>query len=841
MPTLLDSVRGKDHLLQQRALLTLYHVTKTLASKRLGADRKLFQELTSSILGFISHLWNYYTKQFLELLALGDLSALQALEKSTLSLKVLRKLIVYGVKDFHTSDEVVECITAVFERLNTFLQCRKKVEGNDHGVEMCEKHVSLLMKLLLDLQEQHPLSYGQFITTSLECVVMYLFTEAGSNMLYERFTVQCLNMMKAIITCSDYRPAKVLSETKNPLTLKAHKAKMDFFTAETLIEICRRLLSRYFLLTNLDLDIWKNDPEDFAIDESGEAWKFSLRPCTEILFLSLFREFKTTLTPVLLGLVSEMQSTMTDPSDLNIILQKDAVYTAVGLASFELFDEVDFDHWFTTYLKRELCITGPLYKIIRRRVVWLIGQWVGVKMSVSLRPALYECLQPLLTSEEDLVVRITAATTLKLAIDDFEFNVEQFMPFLKSSFALLFQLLKDVSECDTKMHVLHVLSFMIERCGNHIRPYAEVLMQYLPLLWESSGEHNMLRCAILSTLVHLVQGLGASSEQLHGFLLPVIQLSTDTSQEPHIYLLEDGLDLWLVTLHNATSISPGLLQLFSNMNTLLELGSDNLKTCFCLIQAYILLGPQQFLEKYANAVVQACLDTYSDMRPEGLVMILRLVELVIRVFPTEGPQMFRDLLPRVLSGVVDYEDYPVVLAMNLAVLSRVILQNCDIFSKVVQEVAHNLSKPVEEVFKKLLDIWTDRINCVTQPERRKLCGLAIARLLDFNSQVVVEKFPDLMIMIVEILHDICREDNGVQCDSLIISSVDDLEDDDLDTEHDRRKRLLSVKDPVHTVSLKDCVMSQLQSCQRLHGEQTFNQMMTSVDSEITAQLQDFFK
>ena len=56
-----------------------------------------------------------------------------------------------------------------------------------------------------------------------------------------------------------------------------------------------------------------------------------------------------------------------------------------------------------------------------------------------------------------------------------------------------------------QMHVLHVLSFVIERVGSEIRPYISSLVQYLPLLWQESAEHNMLRCAILTTLIHLVQ------------------------------------------------------------------------------------------------------------------------------------------------------------------------------------------------------------------------------------------------------------------------------------------------------------------------------------------------
>lgn len=45
-----------------------------------------------------------------------------------------------------------------------------------------------------------------------------------------------------------------------------------------------------------------------------------------------------------------------------------------------------------------------------------MGQWVGVKMSVNLRPALYEAVLGLLDPAEDLAVRLEAAQTLKTDI-----------------------------------------------------------------------------------------------------------------------------------------------------------------------------------------------------------------------------------------------------------------------------------------------------------------------------------------------------------------------------------------------------------------------------------------
>lgn len=103
-------------------------------------------------------------------------------------------------------------------------------------------------------------------------------------------------------------------------------------------------------------------------------------------------------------------------------------------------------------MTQELKVKDNNYRIIRRRVAWLIGNWTGIKLCPELRPALYMTTLSLLHSDEDMAVRLTASTTLRHAVDDFEFNCEQFRPYLEPAFSLLFNLLKEAHECDTKVY-----------------------------------------------------------------------------------------------------------------------------------------------------------------------------------------------------------------------------------------------------------------------------------------------------------------------------------------------------------------------------------------------------
>lgn len=71
--------------------------------------------------------------------------------------------------------------------------------------------------------------------------------------------------------------------------------------------------------------------------------------------------------------------------------------------------QIDFDEWFTNQLVHEIKIRGNRFRIIRRRAIWLIGQWTGVKFDRQLRPQVYAACLHLVEPSEDMCVRITAS------------------------------------------------------------------------------------------------------------------------------------------------------------------------------------------------------------------------------------------------------------------------------------------------------------------------------------------------------------------------------------------------------------------------------------------------
>lgn len=77
-------------------------------------------------------------------------------------------------------------------------------------MDVCEKFIIHLTKVLIGVLEMHPFCYVELIPTSLEFSVFYCFTEAGQALAFERFIIQCLNLVKTILLSTYYRPAKVI-------------------------------------------------------------------------------------------------------------------------------------------------------------------------------------------------------------------------------------------------------------------------------------------------------------------------------------------------------------------------------------------------------------------------------------------------------------------------------------------------------------------------------------------------------------------------------------------------------------------------------------------------------
>ncbi|KFB43307.1 AGAP002970-PA-like protein [Anopheles sinensis] len=870
VPTLVKAVQSEDSLVQYRGLLVLLHVVKVLYSKRLQRDRHQFQLLTSTLYDFVLNLWDGFTQLFFKNICEQNCAIEECvtnLEKATISLRILKKLTIYGFTAPHQSESCMMLFKVAFQRLKDLLECRlrvKRLHQGDGGVPPSGEAIELARKLTGNVEkfivkhmkfmnlfyEQHPASFVEFVPTSFEFCFNYVFHE-GTNLIFEdnvitfpNFAIQCLGLLKGILS----QNIVYVEQAKE----RINSAKVDFFTPERLTYIFEKIIVHYFLLTPEEFEQWDTDPEAYTSDEGGDSWKYNLRACAEAFYMILFQKYSPQLIQELQKYISKSQSiTLTENSDLNDLLIKDSIYNATGLAVFSLFDEINFDEWFTQQLLDELKFKSHNFRIIRKRIIWLVGRWTSVRFSKALRPQVYRACLELLHPTEDLAVRLTASKTLRSIMDDFEFVGEQFVEFLEPAIALLFALLKEAVECETKMTVLHVMTFIIEKMSMSMRIDVQSLVHYLPLLWEESRDHNMLRCAIISTLLQIIKALYEipPSEQIVSFIYQIIEMSTNVNEPSHVYLLDEGLELWVVVVHYSRTMNQELASLCENIVPLIQQSSSNMPMCLAIVQAYIFLDADQFLPRYGPEVVKALQYVLTDLRVEGVVLINRFFLTLLHAAPKYGIELLRPYLVDVFRAYYQHSEYPQVQQVYLQLISRVLINDQVTFSVVLSEVG------AQDALEKILTHWLEGMHMVTRLDEKKLLALALGSLLPFSNEVIFENFGGILTNITETLNDIMNEDEqtGTKVDALVLTDENDDEigntlfgygfiDSDVchdETPHFTRCRSICLRDPTHVIVLKDYLQNQLIVLKNNVGAERYQSLMSHVDLQILKELSDF--
>jgi hypothetical protein len=614
-------------LVHNRCLMILHQIIKALASKRLANDRKVFEELSSNIIGLINQLgFSYIQKCLLSPICDQDANLdetklakhLFDLDQSIICLKILHKLMLHGFKDNVENALLSQFIENLMQTFDQQLAKYNKLRSNQNQTlseyfgEKYQYVVALYVDIISEYQETYPINFIQ--TCMSQCfnlIIQVCFTLNGKSFAFEKLCISLMNLMKSIIMCDKYKQSlvKIDNEGIRQKQQQAIEIKQTYLTKENLQIILDFLFNHYLLMTRDELDIWNDSAEEF-VNEDGtatDAWKYNIRASAETLFQAFVHEYNGLVVPIVVELIKSYSNASaiagktqvnSDSFDADQVeahtLLKEASYNCGCIAAWELVSQIDFDAWLSQSLLPE--IKSNCHVLIKRRILLLISNWVSIKLSPENRLAVYELLCQCLQLNENMVVRIQAALTLKAVMDDVHFEKDAYLPYMNYHFGLLCQLLKQVEECETKIKVLNVLSFLIERVDIHIRPYAAQLADYLPFLWQESVNFNMLRCCILATFYHLVKSFGSHSTSYHAFLIPVIHFSTDSTNPASVYLLENGLELWNITLQNSTIMTPDLLKLFTNLVNLLDRDSTIWKLCLDIIDSYVVLDGRQLLQ-----------------------------------------------------------------------------------------------------------------------------------------------------------------------------------------------------------------------------------------------------
>lgn len=264
----------------------------------------------------------------LEYNQLDDASLPELLEQTLISLKVIRRLLISGFEHPNRDKDVQGFWALGHTQFARFFSFIESMTTPSRVATLIKKHLLQFSKLHVDMSKVHPASFALLpdcvsLVKSYWTVVSRLGEmyeaespsqsrqDSGSDGEEEKNVVEILGLKALLVirACAKmaFNPAHSFKyqqpQDKEEKQEAMELIKSQLFTEDFVIMVMELLVSKFLRLRQADFQEWEEEPEEWERKEDtmSEAWEFSVRPCSEKLFLDLIIHFKQLLIPKLLN------------------------------------------------------------------------------------------------------------------------------------------------------------------------------------------------------------------------------------------------------------------------------------------------------------------------------------------------------------------------------------------------------------------------------------------------------------------------------------------------------------------------------------------------------------
>ncbi|KXN86407.1 Importin-11 [Leucoagaricus sp. SymC.cos] len=874
----------KDALVLRRSFGILNAIVKEFASMKMLNGVKVMTSIVSS---FRDRLYGYYSTLASKLSSSLNAQTILAerLHQDIIIIHLLYKALIkiaiwsWQRLDKYSKEEAAaaqawqgQFFTFSSSFLQTIFQLRKDIVL---ALNM-EGHVSLAYKPL-EVLTNHVRTYGKYfrrlgqldVSRFVELprcgeLVLYYWQQVvdatgGDTQLVRdtwevvyptRFLVQGMVLFKDSL--GQWAP-KRRDGTDSPKTL----------SKEFVQNAAQLLVTRFMPLNSMDLESWMADPEEWlnVEDKENDQWEFEIRPCSERVLLQLTNHYSDYIVPLLSEVFK--QSAVTLAFDLSSVIQKEAVYCALGRCVHRLKAEIPFDQWLQHTLAVEANESAnPSYPILKRRIAWLIGQWVSEECASPNNPLIWDVLVHLLKDRSlstDTVVRLTAATAIRDCMDTIEFSISYFLPHLATTISELVNLIGETETFESKRRVDNTLNVVIERTGEQVSPFVPMIVEPLPQLWTSAGDDWLFKGSLLVTVTKLIEAIKDQSITLGAVVVPLVRESL--APNAIIHLDEDGLNLWLSALRNTTTITsvngaPALSELIPEALGLLANNLDLFGTTINIVESYILLDASGLTQAYGGPFFEAygC-----AIKSDGMLLNMKdlvgLMQLYVQLAPPSSwaPLLHSsELFAWLLDKTADDETNTVLMTEYIYLFSRIALADPQVFLQLISAAAVQLNKKESYLLEGLLDHWWGKFDNMSEPRHRKLAAMGIASFLSTGRKEVLDRLPtEIFNLWLDVFGEIKEAQSYNDTSAGGDNSppplkrywdVDEApswfyQNTEGTPEYNRRKTVYD-SDPVRTIQLNKFVHEKLQEAERNSSPGAFKAILDKADPIVLKQIQD---
>lgn len=708
---------------QHRAIQIILCIIKELVTRRLMVHRKQFDTFAVEILPFLLNHWDVL------LHSIGDQSVLQFILKLTkTSTKLIALILTNAFRALATQQ--FEMVNAILGKVCQYISGlhAQFPSGHNQTAMTIEvgKCIYQMSKLLMKIQASYPMECREYLQVFLR--LFWEILEANVNT-DTKSGIVCVQFFTNVFNCELYKSKrgsetskvmhKVMSangqvELCDEMIAQAQYAISQFLdmpshssNACRVVALLQRVVLQLLRQSTSDLEAWSEDPESFFHISKSLTAEESIRVTAENLFLTMLQQYPTICITEFQKLIAQVPEKFqlilsTQPnssSELSdIILELDSIFLALGLGSYILYQQIDFNRLyvaifyplFTTsdaYHIGSLACSGRILPVIFHRSIWLVGRWLG-QLAPSHWPILYEsALKNAFGNEEiasrsnseDIVLKLQTISLIECMVADWSAEVDQLKQYLPMILHGLYSFLMTTSTLESKQMIFYTLEMIAKTLGPSIIVCLPQLCTPLTTLWSrSSDDSNLIRGKILSFLKQILisvnellnDALNCELDAIEKSLLPLQEMcfqgvkSAMDTKATDSYLLEKGLELWYQLILSMKEYSDPLEAIFPHALDILQHNYEHGLILVKIIEKYLTLnGTERFWDIYHAPILNLCITPMiNNVNSQVSIALAHLLEQTMEHLHNRGamtPSLCNELIEptrRLLACCVRYSE-----------------------------------------------------------------------------------------------------------------------------------------------------------------------------------------
>lgn len=562
-------------------LLILNQVVKIVASARIGKCKIVFQEKCEMFFNILYQIYSNYSQIWISNIeqdSLNEDDMLEAMNISYICSKVLRVVMSDGFKQPYLNKN---CNSLFDMMINQFFNL---IKDKQFFSQILNKYPILrkitigflktlmrfkgswdndIYKLLLfntEIVDSLVIQIIQFLNTQGEFIYITSSESELSEVheIFYKIGVNFFQLLKPIVQyCSPDNKITLTKYKSDMERMKAIKANLDsniFSKIDFILQSINSLEQYYLKLTQHDLELIVEDPEEWANDDLAADPSFNIRKAGEVFFCTILAFYKENTEGILMERLNAV-----DPTSTNDYLGLDALYTMFESSVEKLSSKADIDNIICNVLfplvpfESNTKQIDDIYKIVMiRRICSIISQWSENLDKNEVRQPVYVfLLKSLQVYGENSVVSSSVLQSITDVVSSSTFEKENFKSYISPMIeSIVIKVLPTVSLPHTKINALKSIQTIL----SENRPLVENeniinVLKSLPGLWEDNVQNQstlIVAQQLMRLTTSIIRSLNEKSYITWDLAFPMISQGIDSSKanlERYNLLGEDAYDL----------------------------------------------------------------------------------------------------------------------------------------------------------------------------------------------------------------------------------------------------------------------------------------------------------